>query len=83
MTEANDFLERRNIALRDLDMDYARAVMPNASSDEVRLIAMHKARYECTEIFTDLRQASERWLKERQYKRLGNLDWPTSGELPR
>lgn len=76
------FRQRRNKCLRELDMEYARVVMPAASSDFVRLISMHKARYECTDIEPELRQESRAWLEERKYSRLQNLEWPAVGELP-
>jgi len=72
--DSKAFVNRRNQALSILDMDYARKMMPSAT-DEVRLIAMHKARYECVGIDATLRKASEAWLKERNYKRFDGTDF--------
>lgn len=68
--EFEDFSRRRDEALRTLDMDYARTAIPGASSDEVRLMALHKARYETTRIAPELRQESRAWLEERGDTRL-------------
>jgi hypothetical protein len=63
-------------------MSFARKMLP-AASDEVRLIAMHKGRYECVDIDASLRKESEQWLRERNYQRMyGCGDWPTDGTLP-
>lgn len=82
LTEVEDFVRERNRALTELDMDYARRMLPDASNDEVRMIAMHKARYDCTQIANDLRHASGAWLRERGYKRLGGIPLLPEGELP-
>lgn len=82
MNDIQQWRAARNAALRILDMNYARELMPQASSDEVRLIAMHKARYSCTDIEPELRHASGAWLRERGY---GAFEGPLlpEGELPR
>lgn len=67
MTELEQWRNERNEALRTLDMDYARRIMPHASGDDVREIAMHKARYACPDIEDDLRHASAAWLRARGY----------------
>ena len=82
MRNWRSFAELRNQALRTLDMEYARKTMPAASSDEVRLMAMHKARYEVTSMEPDLRHASRVWLQDRGYARFYDLPWPTDGGLP-
>jgi hypothetical protein len=74
--------EQRNAALRTLDMGYARALLPHASSDEVRLMALHKARYECKDIEAELRHASGAWLRERAMGRLSGTPLLPVGELP-
>ena len=79
--EMSDWNEQRNVALTNLDVAWARDYMPGASSDEVRLIAMHKARYECTGLTDDLRHASREWLQQRGYNRLHGAFLP-DGELP-
>lgn len=77
-----EFLRQRDDALRTLDMDFARKLMPGASSDEVRLMALHKARYETTSMEPALRHASRAWLAERGYKRLTGTDLLPEGVLP-
>ena len=57
-----DWSERTE-ALRTLDMDYARKMMPDASGDDVRLAAMHKARHACPDMLMVLRQESAEWLR--------------------
>jgi len=80
--EFESWKEDRNRALRELDMGYAKVMMP-ASKEEVRLIAMHKARYECTEIEPHLREASREWLEDHKYNRLHGTPWPPIGVLPK
>ena len=62
--DIKEFKTRRDKALRELDMDYAREMLPHASNDEVRLLALHKARYECTSIEDHFRLESKAWLRE-------------------
>ncbi len=76
------WIVERNRALRTLDMRYARQAMPGAASDEVRLIAMHKARYEATGIPKRLRQASRAWLEARGLSRMYGQPWPAESEVP-
>jgi len=82
MSEIDDVMRERAAALVALDLDYARRLMPDASSDEVRLAAMHKARYETTTIARELRHASGAWLRENGYLRFGGLPLLPEGELP-
>lgn len=81
-TEFETLMRERDHALASLDMTYARRAMPDASSDEVRLIAMHKARYETTNMPRELRHASGEWLRVRGYFRWGGLPILPEGELP-
>jgi hypothetical protein len=78
----DDFLKRRNAALATLDMEYAREALPDATSDEVRLVAMHKARYECVAIMAALRHESEDWLRQRGYSRIDGTPLLPFLELP-
>ena len=78
----SDWRVERNRALATLDMEYARREMPNASSDEVRLMAMHKARVECTDIDSSLRLASVKWLHARNLGRIGPIDWIIVEDIP-
>ena len=80
--ELDAFIAERNEALRTLDMDYARRVIPQASSDEVRLLSMHKARYHCTMIDAALRRDSARWLAARGSTDLNRESIDPEGELP-
>ena len=77
-----DILEERNRALVSLDIDYARRMLPNATSDQVLLAAMHKARYECTVIASELRHSSGHWLRERGMGRMTGGDLLPEGCLP-
>ena len=76
-----DIIER-NCALETLNMDWARRIMPEATSDEVRIIAMHKARYECTGVSRRARLESASWLRQKKYKRLDMSQILPEGELP-
>jgi hypothetical protein len=72
----------RNEALARLDLKWARRVMPSASSDAVRIYAMHQARVECTDLSPELRHASVDWLRTRGLRRMGGLELPPVGALP-
>lgn len=72
----------RNKALSNLDIDWARRMMPDASNDHIRILAMHKARYECTQIAKDLRLISGEWLRKRGYERMYGGEILPEGELP-
>jgi hypothetical protein len=74
--------EARNEALRTLDLDYARNQMGRPASDEMLLLSLHKARYECTGIEPEYRHESARWLRERGYGRLTGTPLLDDGELP-
>jgi len=83
MTTTIDQALRNKIkALTTLDMNYARRKMPNVRSDEARLIAMHKTRYECIDIDDDLRHISRRWLQDRKFSRLQYVPWLPDDQLP-
>lgn len=74
----SDYVQRRNKALIEWDMDYFRE-MSLEVKDEVIEIAMHKARYEIPAIPSELREASRQWLEVHDYKRYGDLPWPEKG----
>ena len=76
-----ELVAERDAALAALDWEYARKFMPN-TTDAVRLIAMHKARYEAVMVDSALRHESRRWLAERGYKRLTGTELLPQGELP-
>lgn len=75
-------LAERNRALQSLDMDYARRMLPGATSDFVRLVAMHKARYECTAVAPEARHASADWLRQHKLGRATGDDLLPEGQLP-
>jgi hypothetical protein len=72
----------RNRVLRELDMEAARDMLPFASGDDVRLAAMHKARYDCKDIEPELRHASRAWLHERGMGDMHGASLLPEGELP-
>ena len=74
-------LDKRNKALLEMDMAYMRRVMPG-TTDEVREIAAHKARYECTQLPKEARHASGDWLRSRQLGRMTGEALLPEGELP-
>lgn len=75
--------KERNRALKQLDMEWARKAMPTATSDDVRLMAMHKARYECTDMDDADRLISSGWLYMHGCKRMDGTPLLPAGELPR
>lgn len=79
--EFDAWLLKRNNALREMDMNYAAEMMPGAAP-EVQLLAMHKARYECTVLEPEYRHASRAWLAEHGYGRMSGGALLPEGELP-
>lgn len=75
-------IAERNLALIDLDMDYARKLMPTAGSDQIRLVALHKARYETIGIGDKFRLESGDWLRKHGYKRMTGSPVLPKGQLP-
>jgi hypothetical protein len=75
------FLEERNAALVALDEDYVSRSVPSYPP-EMRLLVLHKSRYECTAIAPELRHASRAWLAERGFKRMTGDELLPEGELP-
>lgn len=57
-------------------------IMPTCSSDEIRVAAAHKARYESTSVPAELRHASRSYLEAHGLSRLHYLPWPPPGQLP-
>jgi hypothetical protein len=78
----DEYVEERRKGLSTLNMEWARQVLPAAIDDETRLIAMHKARYDCPDITAELRHESGRWLRERGYGALGGRPLLDEGLLP-
>ena len=68
--------------LTELDLKAARKIFPEASSDHVLLMSLHKARYESLLVAGDLRHASRAWLEDHGYGRYTGMPWPPDGKLP-
>jgi len=77
-----ELINEKNKALCELDMVYARDLLPSASCDYSRLASLHKARYECVEIPRELRHESGLWLKENNFKRMTGEEILPEGVLP-
>jgi hypothetical protein len=75
------YVRSRNEALTNLDMDWAKAMMPSAPSDWMLLAAMHKARYDCPDITEKLRHQSGDWLRQHGMGAMFGVLLPP-GELP-
>jgi hypothetical protein len=71
-----------NKALIMRDMDWARKMMPDVTSDHVRLMAMHMVRYECTDLDKAMRHTSGEWLLHHGYRRMTGDPLLPEGELP-
>ena len=82
MPEPIDERAQRLQALATLDLAFARRFMPGASGDDVRIAAMHKARYDCTDLSVELRHASGDWLRAHGMGALGGRDLLPPGQLP-
>lgn len=74
-------IAERDRMLIELDLLAAAKIMPD-TSDDVRIVAMHKARYECTSIDDPSRHKSGEWLRERGYGRMYGMELLPKGELP-
>jgi hypothetical protein len=75
------FLEERNKALTSLDQEYVARMLPDAPAT-MRLLILHKARYECTAIEANLRHESGAWLREHGFNRMSGDPILPDGELP-
>ncbi len=75
------FLDARNKALAELDESYVAKMVPKAPPG-MRLLILHKSRYECTSIAPELRHESRAWLAEGGYKRMNGTELLPEGELP-
>lgn len=82
MQDLSLWRRERNQAFINLDLVYARQQFPEASSDDVLLCALHKARYECTDIPARLRLESGDWLRERGFTRAQGGPILQAGVLP-
>lgn len=91
METLEEWRARRNRALRELDIEWARSQTAEhcaatgrpMPTDRVLLVGLHKARYECTDIEDALRHDSRAWLERRGYGRSTGLPFSHDGTLPR
>ena len=79
--EIEEYVRQRDAALSTLDMEWAAQMMPYAAP-EVRLMAMHKARYEAVDIAPELRKESAEWLQAAGCARLDGSPMLPASELP-
>lgn len=82
MDEIEQWRADRNKALIMLDMEWARKRLPDATSANVLLMAMHKARYECTDLDMETRLISSEWLKTNKCDRMDGTPVLNAGILP-
>ena len=73
---------KRNVALMALDIHWAREHCPGASGDDVLLLALHKARYDCADLPPEARHDSGEWLRSGGYGRISGGEILPPGELP-
>jgi hypothetical protein len=72
--------DERLKALICFDLDYARKMMPELT-EEVRILGMHKARYLCNAVPSELRHQSAEFLRSGNHTSNG-LEILPEGELP-
>lgn len=70
LQELRKFIAERNRAFEAGDLEWARATAPYEMSDEVIETAFHKSRYECTQVSDARRLESQKWLVERNMRRM-------------
>jgi len=68
--------------LRELDVAEAMRTT-NASNPITALVALHKARYYCTDISDKLRLESAEWLREHGHPDLAGMKILPRGQLPK
>lgn len=78
----NEFIKERNRAFETGDLNWARSIVPYEASDEVIEIAFHKARYECTHVSDARRLESQKWLVERNMRRMTGEQIALGDPLP-
>ena len=82
------YLKRRDKALTELDIDFAREMIRASGreitndTDDFWLTVLHQARYEATTVPKQLRHISRAWLEERNRTRMFGQEWPLNGDLP-
>lgn len=77
--EFQKWKDERNRILRELDVG---AAFNGKLGGEIALCALHKARFECTDIEDNLRYDSGAWLFAHGFKRLTGEDIFDGKELP-
>jgi hypothetical protein len=82
MDDLKAFLAERNAALIALDESYVAKTVPLAPP-EMRLLILHKSRYECTAMPDNLREESRTWLAERGFGRMTGDELLPKGEYPK
>lgn len=84
--EVLDWIKERNRVLTEMDQPAFRKQMLDGGagfiSHEATLPAMHKARYNCTDISDELRRESGRWLLEHKMTDLYDYPIDPNGNLP-
>jgi hypothetical protein len=75
------WVAERDAALIALDESYVAKTMPKANP-AIRLLILHKARYEAVNVPAELRHASGKWLRDGGYVRLTGTPVLPEGELP-
>ena len=87
MMEYPDFYDLQVRALTSMDLELGWQLMrengaPYRPTDEVILVALHKARVEFTMVDLQLRLDSVEWLRARCYVRRGGIPLPPPGVEP-
>lgn len=86
MSDLGNFRKQRKQALETLDINWARRVLMADSgvefSDQSLLVALHKTRYEVTDVDDKYRHESREWLERNHHTRYHNFPWPRRGQLP-
>jgi hypothetical protein len=69
----------RNAALRSLDIEWARALIPGMT-DEGLLIGLHQARCACADMEDELREESAEWLRAHDGASAAGMPPPAAGQ---
>ena len=75
-SDLSRFIRERNMALESLDIAWARKNSHGRSDDKTLLIALHKTRIECTDMSSELRRESIKWLRQRGFRRVDGREIP-------
>ncbi len=65
---------RRNLALAELDLEWARVATKGHLTNDGLLAALHRARFDCVDIPEELRLESAAWLQAQGFKDTDNAD---------